>query len=47
VLARVPKTAQGMVAAALKGVFSQPSQEEARKGVALALTALTVRGVLA
>jgi len=40
VLARVPKTAQGMVAAALKGVFSQPSQEEARKALRKAVELL-------
>lgn len=40
VLARVPKTAQGFVAAALKGVFSQPSQEEARQALRKAVELL-------
>ena len=40
VLARVPKTAQGFVAAALKGVFSQPSQAEARQALRKAVELL-------
>jgi transposase-like protein len=33
VLCRVPKTAQGFVGAVLKGIFSQPSQKEARQAL--------------
>jgi transposase-like protein len=40
VLARVPKTAQGFVAAVLKGVFSQPSQTEARTALRKAVELL-------
>jgi transposase-like protein len=40
VLCRVPKAAQGIVAAALKGIFSQPSQTEAQKALRKAVELL-------
>lgn len=43
VLARVPKAAQGFVAAALKGIFSQPSQKEARQALRKAVELLRAK----
>jgi putative transposase len=43
VLARVPKSAQGFVSAALQGIFSQPTQEEARQALRKAAELLSPR----
>jgi putative transposase len=43
VLSRVPKSAQGFVAAALKGIFSQPTHEEAKTALRKAVELLAVK----
>lgn len=43
VLSRVPKSAQGFVSAALKGIFSQSTQQEARQALHKAVELLSVR----